>query len=333
LKRKIIIAGETGDHSIEKSYHRAAISLGHDAYLFDTRKAVLNYARPPVIGKELHRFFPVTAWLRKSNKDFVDFVRQTDPDIVILFTGAEILPGTLAYIRTISRSRIIWYWADPLPNLSSYIREGAVFTDLVASYSRSSFDMFRKMGASTVSWVPFAADMEVHGSNEPRKIIYDISFTGSWRPEREKVLTFIHKAFPSLRLRVDGPYWERCSYSPIKRLAGKKPQYGHDFTTIARSSLLSLNVTDTTNYPSANMRFFEIMASGGTELVSDSDELKESFLDMEHVLYFQDEKSLYDKISFALSNKDQVISIAEKGRDLVRQQHLYVHRLKGLLNI
>ncbi|MBK6390610.1 MAG: hypothetical protein IPF70_08580 [Saprospiraceae bacterium] len=67
--------------------------------------------------------------------------------------------------------------------------------DLVASYSRSSLDVFSQMGARSTCWLPFAADLDAHflKASTKKKYAYDISFIGSWRPEREEALKTILK--------------------------------------------------------------------------------------------------------------------------------------------
>jgi spore maturation protein CgeB len=189
------------------------------------------------------------------------------------------------------------------------------------------------MGVQKACWVPFGADFEAHNiDSDSAELAYDLSFVGSWRPEREKVLQLIHENFPKLKIKVDGPYWSRCKYRPIRKIAGLKPLYGKAFSEVVQSSLLSLNVTDTTNYPSANMRFFEILASGGTELVSGSDEMKTAFHDNRHVLYFANDAELLEKIDFALKNRDLMRVIRSNGYQETFRNHSYLQRLKEMLS-
>ena len=332
MVKTIVIAGETGNYCLETSYYNAAIDLGLEAHLFDTKKAVLAHARLGKVGQEVHRFFSVKSWVRKANKDFITFVVKRNPDLVILFTGAEILPGTIGYLRSILKTRIVWYWADPLQNLSNFILEGARFSNLVASYSKSSLGFFETMGAPRTMWIPFAGDTTAHHKNmNDNRMEYDVSFTGSWRPEREEVLKTIHQAMPHLRLRIDGPYWSRCEYQPIRKLAGKKPLYGPEFSAVVQKSLISLNVTDTTNFPAPNMRFFEILASGGTELVSGSDEMKSIFVDGEDLLYFNNNSELLEQVALLTVQPELSFQIRRQGYAKIAAGHLYTHRLTDLL--
>jgi spore maturation protein CgeB len=334
---KILIAGETDNHCLEVAYYRAFISLGHEVMLFDTRKALLKYTRPAKWAYHLHRFFPVDSWIRKANKELVISARDFQPDVFIAFSGAEVLPGTIAYLKSILPVKVCWYWADPLPNLNRYILGSLPLTNCLFSYSNSSLDVFRQMGVAGAAWIPFAGDTSAHFEAAAKKnrtaYEYDISFIGSWRPEREKVLRQIHQLFPDLRIFVSGPYWERCTYKPIRKLATNKPLYGKAFSDIVRKSFLNLNVMDEANYPAVNMRFFEIPTAGGAELCSSSPEMKNIFTDRTEILYFDNEATLAEQIRYAIANTDAIEEMKIRAQQLLLGGHLYKHRAEAILKI
>jgi len=334
-QKKILIVGESGNHCLEMSYLEAFRSAGHDVRLFDSRKAVMRYAKPGKLGFQVHRFLPVDAWIKKANKDLINETRTFDPHLVLIFTGTEILPGTLAYLKSILSSRLAWYWADPLPNLSRYIHGSLPFVDFVLSYSESSLPVFRQMGAREAVWLPFAGDLAAHfgEAGEQKQFDWDLSFIGSWRPEREAALRIIHEHFPDFRLRISGPYWHRCTYKPVKKIASSKPVYGKAFADIVSRSFLNLNVMDDSNYPSVNMRFFEILTAGGAEICSASPEMEKVFLDREHLLFFSDEQKLVEQIKYAIAHKEAIAMIRKQGQQLLKKQHLYTHRAATILGM
>jgi len=331
---KIIIAGESGNHCLETSFYEAFRELGHEVVLFDTKKAVQKYARPGKWGYKFHTFVPVDAWVKKANKDFVNVVKGIQPDLLVAFTGAEILPGTFAYIKTLFPVRIAWYWADPLLNLNRYILDSLPLTDMVASYSRNTLHVFEQMGVKKAAWLPFAGDKLAHYSPAAQRGSYehDVSFIGSWRPEREEVLKNIHILFPHLRLKISGPYWQRCAYSPLKKLADSRPLFGKAFSSVVQRSFLNLNVMDDLNYPGVNMRFFEIPMAGGLELCSAAPEMENVFADREHLLYFSGKDRLAEQIEYAFAHKEEIERIKLNGQALLMQEHLYTHRASMLLN-
>jgi len=333
MTRRILIIGETDSHCLERSYYDAFRSLGHDVTLFDTRKAIQQYARPGKWAYKLHLFFPVESWLRKASKQLAETAMAARPDLIVAFTGAQVLPGTFAFIKTMLPAPIVWYWADPLPSLHRYILSSLSVTDMVASYSNSSLEIFRTMGAKQTCWIPFAGDSKAHF--EPAQArgsyAYDISFIGAWRPEREEALKVIVESFPDLKLKVSGPYWNRCSFKPLLKIINTKPLYGKAFTDVVQQSFLCLNVTDTTNYPAVNMRFFEIFSSGGAQLCSAGDEMRDIFRNREHLLYFSNKEELIDQVRYALSHKYEVEEMKKSAQSILLKEHMYKQRASALL--
>lgn len=331
---RILIAGESGNNCLETSYQHAFRQLGHEAEIFDTQQAVLKHARFGAIGKKLHRFFAVEAWLRKANKDLVNFAVSYQPDVLVAFTNAEILPGTIAYLKSRMPLKTVWYWADPLPNLNRYIHASLPLADLAAVYSRNTCAVFLELGARKAIWVPFAGDKEAHYEPVVPKENYehDISFVGSWRPEREQCLSAIHRRMPNLRLAIYGPYWKRITDKSLKPFIQATPLYGKAFTGIVQRSFLNLNVADDNNYPAVNMRFFEIPVAGGLQLCSYSPEVTDVFTDREHVLYFKDEEELEQQIGYALAHKKEMDELRSTVQQLVLQQHLYTSRAQAILD-
>jgi spore maturation protein CgeB len=329
MSTRVLILGETGNHCLEMSYEKAFKQLGCDVQIFDTKKEVQRFARFGVLGKKVHQFFPVQAWLRKANKKIAERAISFRPDIIIAFTGAEVLPGTFAFLKSIHPVRIVWYWADPLPNLSSYFLETMPMTDLAATYSNASIPVLKNLGLKNVIYLPFAADLDAHFMDARVKATpykFDVSFVGSWREEREQVLARIVEDFPALQLGIFGPYWNRCKNDTLRRRASSKPLYGRDFAEVVQSSFLSLNVMDNTNYPAVNMRFFEIFAAGGNQLCGGGPEMREKFKDKEHLLYFDDFNELREKLAFAFENKEEVDNYRIKSQELVLKDHLYISR-------
>jgi spore maturation protein CgeB len=332
MASRILIAGETGNHCLEMSYYKAFQDAGHEVKLYDTKKAVMKYARLGALGYRLHQFLPVDVWIRKANKEFTEEVKLFKPDILIAFTGAEILPGSFAYIKSILPVRIAWYWADPLPNLSRYLHQGLPLADLVASYSSSSLQPFTAMGARAVCWLPFAGDTEAHYMKAAacEKYTYDISFIGSWRPEREAALKTIFENFPGLRFKISGPYWNRCSFKPIRKLAGIQSYFGQSFSAVVQQSFLNLNVIDNSNFPSVNMRFFEIITAGGLALSSTGPEMETTFIDKAHLLYFNSQEQLVETVRYAFDNAAKMETLKTAAQQLLMEKHLYRHRASSL---
>jgi hypothetical protein len=68
---RVLLTGIFNSNSLEKSYSLTAKNLGFEVLEFDVSSGVNNYVKAGKIGKSLHRFFPVEAWVIKMNRDII----------------------------------------------------------------------------------------------------------------------------------------------------------------------------------------------------------------------------------------------------------------------
>ena len=76
--------------------------------------------------------------------------------------------------------------------------------------------------------------------------------------------------------------------------------YGEDFSKVVQSSRINLNIIDDTNFPAANMRFFEIPVLGGIEVSSLCPELENDFINQEHLFYYKNLGDLVEIVNSIL---------------------------------
>ena len=92
-----------------------------------------------------------------------------------------------------------------------------------------------------------------------------------------------------------------------------------------------MNIIDDTNFPSANMRFFEIPTAGGLQITSACPEMEQVFKHREHLLYFKDTRDLSVQIEWALQNPDALKTMRQRAQQLIHQQHNYDQRLQTIV--
>jgi hypothetical protein len=196
---------------------------------------------------------------------------------VIVFGNAPVLFGTVALIRASTNAKTVFYWPDPLFNLSSIQANAAPLYDCVATYSKATTGVFKDMGFRDAIWVPFAADEDFLGSSAAAaaEFEYDVSFAGGWRPEREVTLGAVKRNFPKARIAIFGRSWlKSCKDKALLDSCIPKELYGRDYGDLIRRSRMTVNQIDNTNYPGANMRFFEVPAAGGLQVSSACPEME-----------------------------------------------------------
>jgi spore maturation protein CgeB len=331
---KILIVGIISSWSIEKSYITSLKSLGHQVDTFDIVQSEIRYIKLNKFGRVLNNFIPIEAWIRKSNKDLFVCVKNIEPDFVIVFGQSRVSTGFIAQSKiSFPGIKFLFFWPDPLLNLTPNLINNLKLYDIVFSYSRDSIPVFEALGAKNVKWLPFAGDVDLHGSPIfKREYECDLSFIGMWRPEREEIIYKIIQALPMLNVKIWGPDWERSKYyKHLRKIHQKKDLRGSDFADAIYSSTISLNIMDVTNYPAANMRFFEIPCSGGLQLTTYCPEMADLFIDGESIKYFKSPEDLPKIIDSLLTNHEQRIKIINNSKELILNEHNYTKRALAIL--
>jgi spore maturation protein CgeB len=212
--------------------------------------------------------------------------------------------------------------------------------DLVACYGREAVAPFQLLGARRTEWVPLAGDPHmhlVHSLSEADKQEYgaDISFIGGWCPEREEALGIILAENQYKNVKIWGPDWKRrCSGNQkiVKAWQGR-PLYGEKFAKVHAASRICLNIIDDTNYPAANMRFFEIPMAGGLQVCSLCPEMENEFRHGETIFYFKSTQELPVLIRNVLADDSLCLRVARTSHELVMYKHTYRHRVQKIMEI
>jgi glycosyltransferase involved in cell wall biosynthesis len=330
---KVLIASDLSAYALAHSYVRALACLGLEHRAMDVARAATKFVRAGRLGQVVHRFLPVEAWNRKANREFAVACIDYDPDVLIVFGNAPVLFGTLALIKSACRARIVLYWPDTLLNLSQDQLNGASLYDCVATYSAATRATFETMGFRNPLWLPFGADPEFLGKsgNSNPEFRYDISFAGGWRPERESALRAIRRHCPNGRLAIFGRTWlASCKDPDLRRHCCAHEPVGHEYGNLMRESRIALNPIDDTNYPAANMRFFEIPAAGGLQLSSTCPEMREDFRGGEHLLYYDNDEELAARIDWILARPAEAAAIRREGHRRAIEGHTYMQRINTL---
>jgi hypothetical protein len=336
-QKKVIVITSESTYAVGNLFIKALQQNGHQVKGFDLFKTLSHYVRGGIIGKKVNDFWPVEAWHRKANRELAVFAQQFKPDHILISGDNPVLIGTLAFLRSIlPELRITLFWPDTLVNLSADITQLSPMVDAVASYSSTAIHQFKLLGFRECVWMPFAGDTEFLASSSGEMYgetyAYDCTFVGGWRPERELVLEKIAMALPEQSLRIVGPLWsKRVRNKSLIKFIDDTPKYGKDFGDFIRSSRINLNIIDDTNYPAANMRFFEIPAAGGLQLSSSCPEMNELFLEGEHIFYFQSPDEVMGKVKYILAHPEDAARVRRKSHAYIQEHHTYQQRMKLIL--
>ena len=335
---KFAVIGYPNEAYLAASYCQAITNLGHEHILVDINAMDTNYARLGAVGRKLHQFLAVSAWTRKANRDLAITINNYRPDAIIVVGNMRVNVGALAFLKVALKCKIVWVWPDTLLNIEPWLLQAAGMIDVFASYSNQSLTVLNEMGFRNAKWVPLAADLQLHHyplTLDDAKFACDLSFVGGWRPEREQALLDIIEAFPNLNVKIFGPLeiWKRqCKNKKVLARVAGDSLFGKDFSAQVAASRINLNVIDDTNYPSANMRFFELSAAGGLQLVSACPEMEATYIDKKTMLYFNNKTEMLQKIAWAMSHLAEAQQMRETAQKLTAQAHTYECRVQTIID-
>ena len=315
------------------SYLRSAKKLNYEVELFDFDREFAQNVRFGKFGKLLSTYLTVDAWVHKTNRKFIVRAMKMQPDLILVYTNYYITPGALLFLRSVlPKTKFILMWPDSLANIKQHVFASAPLYDAVASLSSNSLSHFENIGFKKAFWLPLAGDPSIHSADPTEEFDYDVSFVGGWRPERETAMKKKKKNFPGKKIIIHGADWKRfCKDKSLLSLCSGRWLFGKEMANCFSRSRVNINVIDDTNYPAANMRFFEIPTAGGLELVSACPEMENIFRNRNEVLYFSDEKTLIENIQFVFDHPEEAKKIRARAKELINREHNYDLRLQSIL--
>lgn len=332
--KSVLIVGKNQMGSLENSYASAMQGLGWDVHFWVPEAALRRVVRGGAPARLLTDFVRVEPWIRKANRDLVLRSLALAPDLILTFPNDVLRVGSLIQIKADLDVPTVCIWPDTFVNWDTHEAACLPAYDLLATYSERTVTILKRLGASHVAWVPLAGDPWLHPAvtctpDEQARFGADVTFVGGWRPEREVVFSQL----ADVDLKIWGPDWgRRCRRTSVAGRAWQgRALRGVDYAKAIACSKINLNVIDPTNYPAANMRFFEIMVAGGLQVCSPCPEMASEFQDGEHLIYYSDATDLPDLIRSLLAEPSTRRRVAEQGRELVLKKHTYQNRARQIL--
>ncbi len=336
LTRRIMLVGHFGIGTLAQSYKVSFEEVGCEVSCFDVNSSVEKHCRFGALGRKFNLYAPVGAWIRKANREMVVRARELTPQVVVVVGNCPATTGALAQIKASLEVTLVHIWPDTLLNLDSSLIECLPLYDLECVYSQSAVELMKRLGAGRPVWTPLAGDPSIHSvaectTSEVVEYGAEVTFIGGWRPEREALLS----ALTRFNLKIWGPDWgRRCrNNSAIMKAWQGRALRGREFAKAVTSSKINLNIIDQTNYPAANMRFFEIPCAGGLQLSSPCPEMESEFKHGETTFYYRDESELSAHIRDLLNDSELCRKVKQAAYMKVMDKHTYIHRAKQILGL
>ena len=317
---------------------RALETLGHKVQWIDHSVHAASYEAMGSLKDQRNRQMMQGRMAEVLSQWTLASLAESPPDLVLSMAQAPMTLPVLEHLRKkkfltamwfVENYRHLTYWQQLAPGYEFWFvfQQGACL------------DAFRQAGARQVSYLPMAADPELHcpmslSQEERRRFGSDVSFVGAGYANRRRL-------FPSLlrqpwSFKLWGNEWDGADeLRSVLQLDGARIDTA-TCMKVFNATTINLNLHSTTGAgldPQAdfvNPRTFELAACGAFQLLDHRSQLRQFFTEQEMVS-FRDFGEVPGLIQQWLNDPAARLAMANAARARVMSEHTYVHRMRDLL--
>ena len=285
---KIVIVGSEKTNTLEFFLTEGMRKCGVNPLSFPARDMAAEKLEGSLINKVQQRLFPSKFYAR-VNRDLRSFVRENQPDVVLVFKGMELMPSTIKKLK--SHCKLLAIYNPDHPYIYSDRGSGNAWM----SASVSDYDLFftyteeikEQLASNDVRaevvpfgyYLPDEWKQKVLDEKEEKKIC----FLGNGDERRTQTLNELSRS--GIPLVVYGNNWE---YGLDDQIDLKSNAYDLDFWRVMRKYRGQINIMRDHNLNSHNMRTFDIPAIGGIQIAPDTPDHQKFFTENKEILLYRD---------------------------------------------
>lgn len=330
--KKIFIIGSNSQFGMERSYKSALEKFDYEVEIIDFNSLCNSYI-PIKFLKRVGLYIDIIPSLTRANHFISKKVFTERPDAVIVFTNIRINPGTIEYFKIFCKN-VFLYWPDSIVNMSSSVFSNLKYYNGVYTHSEKNVEILSNNGIAS-KWLPFAGDTLITENYDPHqkhKTDFDFSFVGAYRPERFEAINELTTHFTNSKFLIVGLGWEKSSFYNSKNIVIENKMVDlNSFLNYTAKAKIALNAIDHMNYPSSNLRFFEIALSGVPQLSTYVPEFENKFINKKHVFYYRNLNELIEVARSILEDHDEALKSAQRFRNEIDLDDNYISRAKFLI--
>ena len=261
--------------------------------------------------------------------------------------GNMIYPDTLKNVKKISSgTTIVSYSDDDMFNISNRTKaftNSLRYYDIIfvtKSYNANKHEL-PALGANRVVVVDKAFDPKQHypieiTESEKTALGSDVTFIGSYAPERGRILHYLSQN--GITIRVWGNGWEKFNSKSFHLKIERKPLVNNLedllFTKGIIASKINLGFLRKANRDLQTDRSIEIPACGGFLLTERTLEHERLFIDKKEAVFFDNKEDLLEKIKYFLANDEQRREISLAGyTKCINAGYTHKNRMQFMLDV
>ena len=267
------------------------------------------------------------------------------PDLIFVYRGTHIWPGTLRKLKQVTGAKIFGYNNDDpfSPQYPRYFwrhfRRGIPCYDHIFAYRAKNIADYTAAGHPHTSILRsyFLKEANRRLTPKPSDTPYncDVIFIGHFEDDGRDD-TIMHLISHGMNVKLFGTLWEGSRhYAALATHMGGDihPLYGEDYNLALNSAKAALVFLSKLNNDTYTRRCFEIPATGTLMAAEYTDDLANNLYAPEtEAIYFTNAPELLSKLQTLLANPKKLESIADTGHArLLRDGHEVSDRARQII--
>ena len=271
--------------------------------------------------------------IKSINNKLLREVDRYAPDYIFIINGEILLEETIAYLN--KQSIVILWLIDGIDNVKIM---NHVLDKIKHVFVFEPDDLNKIHGSK---YLPQCADAVLYRKVKTNKK-YDVGFVGKKKKKRLGMLNeislfclengYTFGVFGDYKTFFKKPASERKKYIHLeKNIEANRKLTPFEVNEIFNQTKININIHHEQSKFGLNPRVFEIMASENFQLIDSQRELHSYFEEGISMSTYVNMDDLKSKILYYLKNEKERDSIASNGHELVLRNHLYINRIKTVL--
>jgi hypothetical protein len=329
--------------TIYHGFKNAFTDLGHEFYTFSANDDLVRFFEE----KQPEIFITGSHFYYQKQLDFKLLKKYRDRNGLVVFVKIDFWRSPLSRVR-INEAKSL----EDDPKTVRMIKDGVmgdVFFHVVEQDDKRMHG-FDKGTGQQFHTIPLAADKIALQPSFDRKFASDISFIGTYLPEKRSF--FNDYVFPlrnKYNLQIYGQDWTKNERMmgwiqrvgqyfnvPVLRSLQKAKLRLEDEAKIYASSLVSINIHEQYQRDfggDCNERTFKIPLCSGFEITDDVKCIAKYFKEDEEIIIAKNQKDWFEKIDYFIKNPEKRLPVIAAGKMNVLKNHTYHNRAEDIIRI
>ena len=330
-----IILFSSGFNNYDSSIKKYLEKKGHKVFHYSYRSNIYSNNFLIRLRHKIYSKINIKYESDYWNGQLKDLCKESSPDIVFIVKGEILYPDTLDWVRANTRAKIVCWLMDVIklyPRIEALLN----YYDYIFTFEPDDIDYLKQFNRNTFH-LPLAYDPDNFYNMENIEKKWDMTFVGSWRKSREKFLIKISKLIAKENINVLFLMNYYSLFNPLtcgkwfKRNTVYRYFRNHDYLSLSEINLLfnqskvCLNIHDTITNNALNIRTFEILGSGGVQLIENFETAKTLFSNYSSIIKYNSPEDLVKKLKKVL--------LINKNKNYLSSEHTFEHRLNQMFNM